>query len=256
MEIARGLIDLLGLGQSIAETALMVFLRIGAALALLPAFGEQSVPQRVKLAVALAFTAAVSPAVAPDVRLDVGILSLGAEVISGLAIGAVFRLLILALQIAGSMIAQATSLSQMAGGVAPDPLPAVGHMLTAAGLALAVLAGLHVKLAEVFILSYKVLPAGEFPGKDDISQWGLAHVAHAFRLAFILAMPFTIAALVYNIALGAINRAMPTLMVAFIGAPALAGAGLVVLAILSPVLLSVWVSAFLDVIQSPFEVPK
>ena len=256
MEIARGLIDVLGLGQSIAETALMVFLRIGAALALLPAFGEQSVPQRVKLAVALAFTATVSPAVAPDVRLDVGILSLGAEVISGLAIGAVFRLFLLALQIAGSMIAQATSLSQMAGGVAPDPLPAVGHMLTAAGLALAVLAGLHVKLAEVFILSYKVLPAGEFPGKDDISQWGLAHVAHAFRLAFILAMPFTIAALVYNIALGAINRAMPTLMVAFIGAPALAGAGLVVLAILSPVLLSVWVSAFVDVLQSPFEVPK
>jgi flagellar biosynthetic protein FliR len=251
-----GLAELVGIGHSMAQAGLLVFLRIGAALALLPAFGEQSVPQRVRLVVALAFTAAVLPVVAPAMPPEPGLLSAATEVTAGLALGAVFRLFILALQIAGSMIAQATSLSQIAGGAAPDPLPAVGHLLTAAGLALAVMSGLHIRLAEAFILSYQVLPAGSFPGVESFSEWGVAHVAHAFRLAFTLAMPFTIAALMYNMALGAINRAMPSLMVAFIGAPALSGAGLILIAILSPLLLSVWSGALLAFMDAPFAVPK
>lgn len=60
-----GLSDLLGLGQSVALSALLVFLRVGAAMALLPAFGEQSIPQRLRLVLALAFSAVVLPAAAP-----------------------------------------------------------------------------------------------------------------------------------------------------------------------------------------------
>ena len=63
-----GLSDLLGLGQSVALSALLVFLRVGAAMALLPAFGEQSIPQRLRLVLALAFSAVVLPAAAPIPR--------------------------------------------------------------------------------------------------------------------------------------------------------------------------------------------
>ena len=38
-----------GLGQDWFWTATLVFLRTGSALSLMPAFGEQSVPQRVRL---------------------------------------------------------------------------------------------------------------------------------------------------------------------------------------------------------------
>lgn len=248
--------DLVGIGQSVAMAALLVFLRIGAALALLPAFGEQSVPQRLRLVIALAFTAVVTPAVAPSMPPDPGLLSAAAEVVAGLALGAVFRLFILALQIAGAMIAQATSLSQIAGGAAPEPQPAVGHLLTAAGLALAVMAGLHVKLAETLIQSYSLIPAGALPSAADFAEWGLAQTARAFALAFSLAAPFTIAALMYNLALGAINRAMPALMVSFIGAPALSAGGLALLAVLAPLLLAVWSNALEGFLASPFEVPR
>lgn len=250
------LIDLVGMGQSMAIAAVMVFLRIGAALALLPAFGEQSIPQRVRLVIALAFTAIVAPAAAPLMPETPTLQHAATEVVAGLALGAVFRLMILSLQIAGTMIAQATSLSQIAGGAAPEPLPAVGHFLTAAGLALAVMAGLHVKLAEALILSYQVMPAGEFPAAGDFAQWGLDQTAHAFSLAFSLAAPFTIAALMYNLALGAINRAMPALMVSFIGAPALSAGGLALLALLAPLLLGVWVQALEGVLANPFEAPR
>ena len=45
----------------------LVFLRVSAAISLLPAFGEQALPQRVKLGLALMFTAVVAPVVSDDV---------------------------------------------------------------------------------------------------------------------------------------------------------------------------------------------
>lgn len=251
-----GLAELLEAGQSMAMAALLVFLRIGAALALLPAFGEQTVPQRLRLVLALAFTAIVLPTVESRMPLEPGLPAAAAEIVAGLALGAVFRLFIMALQIAGAMIAQATSLSQIAAGAAPEPQPAVGHLLTAAGLAIAVMAGLHVRLAEVLILSYSVLPPGAFPGATEFADWGLAQITRAFGLAFSLAAPFTIAALMYNLALGAINRAMPALMVSFIGAPALSAGGLAMLALLAPLLLASWSEAMSAFLNAPFEVPR
>lgn len=249
------LAELVGIGQSVLAGAVLVFLRIGAALALLPAFGEQSVPQRLRLVIALAFTAVVAPAVAASGPTEPGLLHAAAEVVAGLALGAVFRLMILVLQITGSIIAQATSLSQMAGSAMADPQPAVGQVLMVSGLALAVMAGLHVKLAEALILSYRLLPIGAFPAAAEFATWGLGQTARAFSLGFSLAAPFTIAALMYNLALGAINRAMPALMVSFIGAPALSAGGLALLALLSPLLLSVWLSALQGVLDNPFSVP-
>lgn len=252
----HALADLLGMAESVATAGLLVFLRLGAAMALLPAFGEHAVPQRVKLIVTLAFTAVVLPAVQHSMPRTPDLLSAAVEVLAGLAIGAVFRLFILALQTAGVMIAQATSLSQIVGGAAPDPLPAIGHLLTAAGLAILVMSGLHVRLAETMILSYEFLPAGRFPDAGDLAHWGLEQTSRAFNLAFSLAAPFTIAAMMYNLALGAINRAMPALMVSFIGAPALSAAGLVMLAILAPAMLSVWSGEFSSFLAAPFEAPQ
>ena len=69
----------------------------------------------------------------------------------------------------------------------------------------------------------------------DVAAWGTARVAQAFALGFSLAAPFVIAGFAYNLALGAINRAMPQLMVAFIGAPAITAGGLLILMLAAPV---------------------
>ena len=66
---------------------------------------------------------------------------------------------------------------------------------------------------------------------------------------------FVIAGMIYNLALGAINRAMPQLMVSMVGAPALTFGALALLAVVAPVLLSVWVGAFHDHLADPFRGP-
>ena len=227
-------------------SAFLVFLRVGAVMALMPGFGEQVVPARIRLVLTLAFTAVIGPAILPHVIPSDGafLLPVIVEVAVGLAIGLGLRLFIMALQMAGMIMAQATSLAQLFGGMGPEPQPALGNLLVTCGLALAVISGLHVRAAELMILSYSFLPPGRLPVPAEMASWGLAEISRAFSLAFMLAAPFTIAALIYNVALGVINRAMPHLMVSFVGAPALTLGGLVLLAIVVPLALAFWLAAF------------
>lgn len=248
------LADLLAASQLWLQAAFVVFLRVGSALALIPAFGEQMVPARVRLVLGFAFTAIVLPhaiSALPDFTLGFWLMG---EVVLGLVLGMMLRLFVICLQIAGTMAAQATSLSQLFGGTSGEPQPAVGELLTFAGLAIAVHFGLHVKVVEIFIGSYAALPPGEMPNGDLIRQWGLSGITRAFSLAFSIAAPFVIAGLIYNIALGAINRAMPQLMVAFVGAPALTLGGLVLLGVALPSGLVVWQGAFEAFLVNPFRV--
>lgn len=248
---------LFDLGQDYLLAALAVFLRVGAAMALLPAFGERSIPERVRLPLALAFAIIVFPAVEPILRATTQTSAalpfwLGIEVLAGLALGIVLRLFVMALQMAGSIAAQSTSLSQILGSAGVEPLPAMGHILMVAGLALAVLLGLHVKIAEILILSYEFFPPGRLPGTAIVSDWGVLRIGRAFELAFTLSVPFVIASLIYNVALGVINRAMPQLMVAFVGAPAITAGGLILLALTAPILLETWRDAFFMFLSDPF----
>jgi len=251
------LANLVEIGQTSLIVGFLVFLRVGAAMALLPAFGEQSIPQRVRLVLTLCFTAIVTPAVAGQITpmaetrsmMPFGLVT---EVIAGLAIGVVLRLFVVALQVAGATAAQATSLSQILGNAGVDPAPAIGQILLISGVALAVMAGLHVRFAEVMIISYDLMPVGQFPDSGILAEWGTARIAHAFGLAFSLAAPFVIASLIYNVALGVINRAMPQLMVSFVGAPAISAGGLLLLFLTVPIVLFVWSRELSTFLANPF----
>lgn len=231
-----------------------VFFRVSALVSVLPAFGERSVPMRVKIGLALMFTAIVAPAVELAVTPAGPMQTFGfiaTETVVGLALGIGVRLFVLALQTAGSIAAQSTSLAQVLGGAAVEPIPAMGYILVVAGLALAVMSGLHVQAARLLIHSYDLFPPGRFPEAQDLSAWGIGRVSSAFALAFLLAAPFVIASLIYNLTLGVINRAMPQLMVAFVGAPVITWAGLFLLFVASPLLLTVWVQAMGEFLANP-----
>jgi flagellar biosynthetic protein FliR len=257
----QALNEILSLVANGALAGFIVFLRVGAAMALLPAFGETVIPARIRLVLALMFTMIVVPAVSPQLAPLLAAKAiiggfLVSEPLIGLALGATLRFAVMALQIAGTIAAQATSLSQLFGGGTSEPQPAIGHLLTMGGLALAVMAGLHVSLAQVLIGSYSALPPGQIPDGESMRLWGVAGVAQAFALAFTLAAPFVISGLIYNVALGAINRAMPQLMVAFVGAPALTAGGLILLLLCIPVALLYWHTALQGLLNSPFEVRR
>ena len=256
-----GLTALLLEFQTQLPSVVLVFMRIGAIAALLPGFGEQMIPARVRLAIALCFTAVVWPAVVQELPpTPTNLVAFSGPMLIetgiGLLIGLSARLLVMALQLAGSIAAQSTSVAQIFGaGATPDPMPAIGNLLVLGGLALVMAGGLHVKAAFAMIESYRFLPFAQTPAPAEVMAWGIASVSHAFALAFSLAAPFLVASFAYNLALGAINRAMPSLMVAFIGAPAITAGGIMLLAVTGTVILTVWSGKLDFVLQHPMSVP-
>lgn len=239
----------------------LVFVRVGAVVTLLPGFGERMIPVRVKLGLALAFSLVTwsmlgGGLASPDPGRPF-YLMLVIETGIGIMVGLAFRLMVIALQLAGSVAAQSTAVAQIFGaGATPDPMPAIGNILMLAGVTLAVASGLHVKAAVAMARSYEILPMGLPVPAADIAAWGTARVAQTFALGFSLAAPFVIAAFAYNLALGAINRAMPQLMVAFVGAPAITAAGLLILMLAAPTILTFWNGRLDLVLADPLAMPR
>jgi flagellar biosynthesis protein FliR len=256
-----GLGGVLDLSEAAIAGFILVFARVSGVMTLLPGFGERLIPARVRLGLAIAFALVVWPMLAPGlVSPDPArpfLQMLAVEVSIGLALGLAIRLIAIALQLAGSIAAQSTALAQIFGaGATPDPMPAIGNVLMLAGITLAVAAGLHVKVAIAMARSYEILPMGLPIPAADLAAWGTARVAQAFALGFSLAAPFVIAAFAYNLALGAINRAMPSLMVAFIGAPAITAGGLLILMLAAPVILHFWSGRLDATLADPLALPR
>ncbi len=248
---------LLDLTEDVLWLHFIVFLRVAAAISLFPGFGEESVPVRVKLGLAILMTMIIAPAVSSTLvpvlhaPPPLGLIVI-TEAVVGLLIGLGIRLFVMALQTAGTIAAQSTSLSQILGTQGIEPIPAMGHILVLGGIALAMILGLHVRLAELVILTYTLFPAAQFPDASSVSAWGTLRVANAFALAFSLAAPFVIISVLYNLTLGIINRAMPQMMVVFVGAPVITGAGIVILLVMAPAMLTIWIDALSHFMANPF----
>lgn len=231
-----------------------VFTRISALVFFLPGLGEHTVSTRVRLAAAMAITLIIAPIVlAQTETAPTGASAmtsiLAAEAVSGALLGFSIRVLVFILQTAGSIAAQHTSLAQIFGSsIDNQPEPPISSLLMIAGVALALASGLHFHAVNALAVSFNVLPFGVFPGAGETGAWAADRAAFAFSAALSLALPFVILGFIYNLAIGAANRAMPQLMVAFVGAPAITLAGLVLLALAAPAMFAVW----LDMIDNVF----
>ena len=210
-------------------------------MSMLPGFGERTVPVRVKLAATVAFTMIVAPAIAVNIP-EIPWYRLGfTEVVTGLTIGFLFRLFVFALQTAGAMAAQAASFSQLFASVASaEPQPVVSNLLVMSALALLAIAGVHVAIAELLIQSYRMVPPGSSLAASALTGDAILNISRTFSASLTIAAPFVCLSFLYNLTLGFINRAMPQLMVAFVGAPFLTLAGLTILALSAPLGLTYW----------------
>ena len=102
----------------------LIFARIGSALALMPGFSAGFVPARMRLTIALVISFVLTPVLIADLPVrpptftGVAILITG-EILIGAFFGTIARILISALQTAGTVIAY---MSSMANALIQDPI--------------------------------------------------------------------------------------------------------------------------------------
>jgi flagellar biosynthetic protein FliR len=229
----------------------LVFCRVSAALMALPGFGEQAVPVRVRLLAGLAAALCIAPLAGPAVPVP-GVWSiLGAmvvEVATGTLLGTLSRILLSAIQTAGQLVGQSIGLGNaFVFGLASDSSAVIGAALYAGAIAaLFTVEGHHVGL-RALAESYAVVPLGAPPPLAASAQAVTAMAGRSFGLAMQFAMPFLALALLFNLAMAGINRAMPAMPVFMIGVPALLMAGLQLLGLVAPAILHESLGAYADV---------
>lgn len=225
------------------ETAyifLLIFARVGTMLMLIPALGEAMIPARLRLSFALALSLVLYPMLStevPSIPADVfGIVTLlFHELIIGLILGGIARLVVMATQVAGSIIAYQAGLSFAQSA---DPTQGgvqgalIGGFLSFLGVALIFATDLHhVALAAIYD-SYMIFTPTSPLMWGDALQMAIDAFSAAFVIGVQMSAPFIVFGLVFYLGLGILNRLMPQLQVFFIAMPASIAVGLLLFALL------------------------
>ena len=209
-----------------AFALLLVFARMGAALMIMPGFGEIYVLPRTRLLLAIAITVLITPLVAPFLPqlptspLELFLL-LGGEIVIGLFLGTIVRILITSLHIAGTIVGFQSSLSSASMF---DPMNAaqgslVGTFLGVMGVVMVFVTDLHHPMLDAVADSYTLFVPGRALPWGDFSDLITRMVGHAFALGVQISAPFLVVGLVFYLGLGLINRLMPQVQVFFIAMP-------------------------------------
>ncbi|MEM7729394.1 MAG: flagellar biosynthetic protein FliR [Pseudomonadota bacterium] len=227
-----------------------LFARLSLFFFLVPVFGERAVPARVRLGVAGLTAFLLYPVLQDDLASvrDIGVVQLlVTEALTGFVLGFALRLAIHALQILGMVVSQSLSLSQPLGeGIASEPNTTISTLLMLAGVTLLVSMNLHVVLLGVLADSFGTMPLGAALDMQASASWLTDITVGLLRLCLSLALPFVILNFAYNLILGFLNRAMPQLLVSFVGLPGMTLAGLLLLVICAGTMMTAWVDAVLS----------
>ena len=237
---------------ALAATFMLVFARIGIMVMLLPGLGEMTVPSRVRLSIALLLAVVLLPLHRNEYQIDLRTfgpvtIMLAQEMFIGALLGFTVRLLISALQVAGSVVAQQLGLGFV---TAVDPTQGqqsviVANFLTMLALSLVFAADLHHLVIAALNDSYALFRPGELPLLGDVAALTTRTVATAFRIGIQLSAPFIVFGLLFNVGLGVLSRLMPQMQVFFVGMPLSIIIGFLILVLVVGAMMSV----FLDSVE-------
>lgn len=240
-----------------ATALLILFARVGAVLMMLPVFSEEAVPPRIRLLIALATTtglygilSARALPLAGDSAALPGVLV--AELLVGLGLGMIVRIMFQAAAMAGSIISLQVGLTSAIvadpsqGGQAPLLSKFVGVAAAVVCMAFAVH---HLWIGSI-IQSYALFPVGGLPPAADFAELAIRVTTRSMSLGLSLAAPLIVYGIVFNVALGMSARLAPAIQVFFIAQPLNLLLGLTLFATVLGTLLTTFASAMAQWLQS------
>jgi flagellar biosynthetic protein FliR len=236
--------------SGVLETVIAVlpaFVIISAHFIFFPGASDKRIPRLVRAALITSLVILTLPALG-TISQQVDGSTIFNSIVIGVFVGLSLRAVYYALLISGMMIAQLTSLSHLFG--ISEPSSAVGNLLSLSGLALLFLSGLHYIYLDLLLdadfdatLSYGRSAGG-------IAEASTRLFSNVFIFSFVLSAPFSLISIIYNTCLGVLNKAMPQLMVAIVGAPAITWGTIFLLFLATPSIILTWRSFFLDTYQA------
>jgi flagellar biosynthetic protein FliR len=230
-----------------AFAAVMLIARLGSACMLLPGIGEAEVPGIIRAGFVLALVALMLPVLGPQmppipadpIHLAAMVM---AEIVTGLWLGWLVRLVLLALPMAGQLMAGAVGMTSV---LQPDALlgsgaAALSRLLGLVAPLLVMASGLYAVPFTALVGSYQLIHPGTMLPVGETVDAYVGAVASAFGLALRLASPFLMAGVLFHVSVGLISRLVPHLQTHFASVPGQIIGGLLLLGLLAGALTQVW----------------
>jgi len=235
---------------------LIILMRFGIALMLMPGIGDAFVAPQVRLSFALAMCFILTPVLAPHLPKipgsTVALLSLLlSEAFVGLFIGTIMRIMVSALDTAGAMISAQAGFSN---AILFNPTTGaqgsiMGAVYSALGVTLLLVTNLHQQLLAGVAESYILYPAtGVFLDTGAVSE-GISRIATtAFTVGVQISIPFIVVGTLAQVGFGVLGRLMPQAQVFFLVMPVQIFLSLILLAMTLSVGIMYWLSGYDDVV--------
>lgn len=205
---------------------MLVFVRVGTGIMLLPGFGDFFVPQNVRLLIALALSLVLAPVVAPSLPSPVPggpqlAVLIVAEFVTGLFIGTVARIFMTALDTAGMMVSMTSGLgsAQMFNPAFATQGSLVGAFLSISGVMILLAADMHHFLLRALVGSYTFFPVGGLPDTGSMAEQIARTVSASFLTGIQIAIPFIVLSVMIYVGMGVLSRLMPQIQVFLIAVP-------------------------------------
>jgi flagellar biosynthetic protein FliR len=217
--------------------------RILGLIAIAPPFGNNSVPVQVKLMLGILLTLIVAPTLPPLTNADplslTGMLILMQQLVIGLAMGFMVRIVFSGLEMAGEIMGLTMGLG-FASFFDPNTngrSSSISQILVLLATLLFLSLNVHLSMFKALIESFHTIPISTTLtmgfSVQKIVIWG----EEIFKIGVLISLPVVAALLITNIALGILTRAAPQLNLFGIGFPITIGAGFLMVALLMPYLL-------------------
>jgi len=259
MQISADLLDYFSTDFIFAY--ILIATRIGGAIAFLPGFGEGYITLQAKVALVLAITMVMAPVLEskipamPPATIQAALL-LGAEFMIGAFLGLLARLIYIALEVGGMIIAFQLSLGN---ATVFNPAMAtqgsvVSVFLVITGGVLLFATNMHHLMLLTVLDSYTLFEPGiSFP-TGDMADFFARTLSNSFVLAVQMASPFLVIGLVFYAAMGLLGRLMPQIQVFFLAIPLQSMLGFFVLFLIITALFTWFLTSFENTLEGLLDV--
>ncbi len=238
----KALFEFVNYGADKIQSLLLIILRTSGLFILAPVFGEKGLPKLIRVGLVVMLSLVLLSALTfPPLPVSDSFWQLGGlamqELLIGLIIGLLFRLLFMGVVTAGGIVGYQLGFAMVT--VFDKNLATQVSVLGRLWYMLAILIFLgidgHHLIISAFADSYALLPPGAFDVGAQYADLIIKLTAFVFVIALKVAAPMMIALFLTDISLGTIAKTMPTMNVFFVGFPIKITVGLIVMALSLPV---------------------
>ena len=230
---------------------MLIVTRLGTAMMIMPGIGDSFVQTNVRLLMVVSMSFVLTPVIQQYMPAEVPsfpiLFSLIAmEFVVGIFIGTVARIFMIALDVAGLIIATTSGLAnaQVFNPALASQGSIVSAFLSMTGVVLLFATNLHHMLIYGVVESYQTFPLGDVPDTGSMAQLVVKAFASSFLIGFQISIPFVMVAMMLYIGMGVLSRVMPQVQVFILALPVQIMLSLLTLSLVISAAMLFWMTKF------------